>query len=157
MAAKEGKSVDPDLNFKLRFVIDKARSANMPHDNIQRAISAGGEAGEGANLEELTLEGYGPSGVAVMLSVLTDNRNRTVPEIRRIFFEHQGNLGEKGCTAYVFLPDPQNPIFTVPVTDEKMAKQVLTLVEQLEEHDDVSEVFANFDIPEKIMQTLGSI
>jgi len=155
LAAKEGKSLDPDLNFKLRFAIDKAHSANMPHDNIQRAIKAGGEAGEGVNLEELTLEGYGPSGVAVMLLVLTDNRNRTVPEIRRIFSEHQGSLGEKGCTAYVFSPEPQNPIFSVSINDEKVAKQVLTLVEKLEEHDDVSEIWSNFEIPDDMMQKIS--
>lgn len=154
LAAKEGGIDDPNLNAKLRLALDKAKAANMPNDNIQRAIKAGSKGGEGINLEELILEGYGPSGVAVMLSVVTDNRNRTIPEIRRIFSEHQGSLGEQGSASYVFSPDPQNPVFTVPIADEKFARQVLALVESLDENEDVNEVWANYEIADELLNKI---
>ncbi len=93
---------DPDANPRLRLAIDKARGANMPKDNIERAIKKGTGEGEGERFEEVTYEGYGPGGVAVMLRTLTDNRNRTVGEIRHAFTKHGGNLGEAGCVAYLF-------------------------------------------------------
>ncbi len=93
---------DPDSNPRLRLAIDKARGANMPKDNIERAIKKGTGEGDGERFEEVTYEGYGPGGVAVMLRTLTDNRNRTVGEIRHAFTKHGGNLGEAGCVAYLF-------------------------------------------------------
>ena len=93
---------DPGSNPRLRLAVDKARAANMPKDNIERAIKKGTGEGEGERFEEVTYEGYGPGGVAVMLRTLTDNRNRTVGEIRHVFSKHGGNLGESGCVAYLF-------------------------------------------------------
>ncbi len=101
-AAREGGG-NPDSNFRLRLAIDKARAANMPGENIQRAIQKGtGELGEGAVLEEVTYEGYGPGGVAILVNIMTDNRNRIAQEIRYIFSRHGGNLGEAGCVAWMF-------------------------------------------------------
>jgi YebC/PmpR family DNA-binding regulatory protein len=100
-AAKMGGG-DPDANPRLRLAIDKARSANMPKDNIQRAIQKGIGGGEGAAYEEVIYEGYGPGGTAVLLEALTDNRKRTVSEIRHVFSKNGGNLGSTGCVAYLF-------------------------------------------------------
>lgn len=93
---------DPDANPRLRLAVDKARGANMPKDNIERGIKKGLGESEGQRFEEVIYEGYGPAGVAVMLRTLTDNRNRTVSEIRHAFSKHGGNLGESGCVAYLF-------------------------------------------------------
>ena len=100
-AARLG-GAEPDANPRLRLAVDKARSANMPKDNIERAIQKGTGGGEGEAYEEATYEGYGPGGTAVLVSVLTDNRNRTVSEVRHVFTKAGGNLGENGCVAYLF-------------------------------------------------------
>ena len=100
LAAREGG--DPAINFKLRLAVDKAKAANMPKDNIERAIRRGTGAEKGAELEEVNYEGYGPHGVALLVQVLTDNRNRAVSEIRRAFNRHGGSLGESGCVAWLF-------------------------------------------------------
>jgi YebC/PmpR family DNA-binding regulatory protein len=100
-AAKMGGG-DADANPRLRLAMDKARSANMPKDNIQRAIQKGIGGGEGAAYEEVIYEGYGPGGTAVLLEALTDNRKRTVSEIRHVFSKNGGNLGSTGCVAYLF-------------------------------------------------------
>jgi YebC/PmpR family DNA-binding regulatory protein len=101
VAVREG-GVSLDSNFRLRLAVQKARDNNMPSDNIERAIKRGsGEAG-GAALAEVTFEGYGPSGIAVLVEVLTDNRNRTVQDVRRLFTRHGGNLGESGCVSWLF-------------------------------------------------------
>jgi YebC/PmpR family DNA-binding regulatory protein len=103
VAARQG-GPDPAANFKLRLAIQRARAANMPNDNIERAISkATGSANED-QLEETTYEGYGPGGTAILLSVLTDNRNRTVAEVRHRFARAGGNLGENGSVAWQFEP-----------------------------------------------------
>ena len=93
---------DPDGNPRLRLAIDRAKSANMPSDNIKRAIEKATGGGEGASLEEVTYEGYGPSGVAIMVESITDNKMRTLNEIRFIFSRHGGNLGESGSVAWMF-------------------------------------------------------
>ena len=100
-AAKMGGG-DPDANPRLRLAIDKARAANMPKDNIQRAIQKGIGGGEDAAYEEVIYEGYGPGGTAVLLEALTDNRKRTVSEVRHVFSKNGGNLGSTGCVAYLF-------------------------------------------------------
>jgi len=101
IAAKTGGG-DPDANFRLRTAIEAAKAVSMPKDNITRAIKRGtGELG-GANFEEIIYEGYGPSGVAVLCEVLTDNRNRTAPEIRKAFEAAEGKLGSTGCVAWMF-------------------------------------------------------
>jgi YebC/PmpR family DNA-binding regulatory protein len=103
LAAREGP--DPEVNFKLRLAVDKAKAANMPKDNIERAIRRGaGLDKDAAELEEIMYEGYGPHGVALMISVVTDNRNRAVADIRRWFNKLEGSLGEAGCVAWQFEP-----------------------------------------------------
>ena len=101
IAAKQGGG-DPDMNPALRTVIDKARADNMPNDNIERAIKKATGTLDGANYEEVTYEGYGPGGVAVIVEVLTDNRNRTAAEVRHAFSRNGGNLGETGCVSFMF-------------------------------------------------------
>jgi len=101
VAARQGGG-DPDANSRLRTVIAKAKEANMPKDNIEKAIKKGIGELEGVSFEEITYEGYGPNGVAVMIDTLTDNRNRTTAEIRNILTKSGGNLGENGCVSWIF-------------------------------------------------------
>src|SRR5271154_5806498 len=101
VAAKAGGG-DPDANLKLRYAIDAAKAISMPKDNIQRAIKRGTGELEGGNLEEVLYEGYGAGGVAVLCEILTDNRNRTAGEIRKIFELADGKLGATGCVAWMF-------------------------------------------------------
>ena len=205
---------NPDMNPRLRLAVEKAKEANMPSDNIKRAIMKGTGELPGATYEESVYEGYGPGGVAVMLEVLTDNKNRTISELRHIMSKHGGNMGEAGCVAWIFdkrgyilvgkkvieeemlmsfaldagaedmknEPEEENyEIITAPedlkkvreaiekenvkinlaeITmlpksyvklDTKDAEKMLRLMDALEEHDDVQNVFANFDIPEEIL------
>jgi len=101
VAVRQG-GTNSDSNFQLRLAVQKARDSNMPSDNIERAIKRGsGEAGA-AVLTEVKFEGYGPSGIAVLVETLTDNRNRTVQDVRRLFTRHGGNLGESGCVSWLF-------------------------------------------------------
>ena len=93
---------NPEANFRLRLAVLKARENNMPKDNIESAIKKGSGAAEGASLTEMMMEGYGPAGVAVLLEAMTDNRNRTVQEIRSTFMKYNGSLGENGCVAWMF-------------------------------------------------------
>ena len=101
VAAKLGGG-DPGANPRLRTAVDKAKAENMPKDNIERAIKKGTGEMEGVNYEEIVYEGYGPGGVAVLVEVMTDNRNRTVSEVRSIFTKCNGNMGEAGCVAWMF-------------------------------------------------------
>lgn len=101
VAARTGGG-DPDTNLKLRYAIDDAKAVSMPKDNIQRAVKRGTGELEGGNLEEVVYEGYGPGGVAVLCQILTDNRNRTAPEIRKVFEMADGKLGNTGCVAWMF-------------------------------------------------------
>ncbi|MGM0167834.1 YebC/PmpR family DNA-binding regulatory protein [Enterococcus sp. AZ135] len=101
MAAKAG-GPDPSINPALRLVIDKAKSANMPNDNVDRAIKKATSAGEGEHYDEITYEGYGPGGVAILVHTLTDNRNRTATNVRVTFSKNGGNLGETGSVNYMF-------------------------------------------------------
>lgn len=102
IAVREGGSGDPGFNFKLRLAIDKAKEANMPKDNISRAIEKGLGKGEGAGLENATFEGFGPGGVSVIVETITDNTTRTGSELRNYFQKHGGNLGSSGSVAYLF-------------------------------------------------------
>ncbi|NWF78267.1 MAG: YebC/PmpR family DNA-binding transcriptional regulator [Chloroflexi bacterium] len=101
IAARQG---GPSLesNFRLRLVVQKARDNNMPLENIERAIKRGSGGADASALTEVTFEGYGPSGIAVLVEALTDNRNRTVQDVRRLFTRHGGNLGESGCVSWLF-------------------------------------------------------
>ncbi len=205
---------DPDGNARLRAAIAAAKEENMPKENIIRAIRKGTGEESGGNLEEVYYEGYGPEGVALMVESLTDNKNRTVADVRHLFAKFGGSLGEPGCVSWMFdkkgvivfegldedvlleaalecgaedlqatggqlevLTDPANfvevkealeakgfkpvlaelqlrPKTTVSITEEERALKVLKLVEMLEDHDDVSNVFANFDIPDKVLEAL---
>jgi YebC/PmpR family DNA-binding regulatory protein len=207
---------DPDSNSRLRTAIAAAKAENMPKDNIDRAIKKGtGELG-GSNYEEVTYEGYGPGGVAVLVEVLTDNKNRAVAEVRHLFERYGGSLGEAGCVAWMFSQeglivfqkdeideeklfevaleagaedikesDKEFEVITEPspfervktaienaglkyvlaeITmvpqktvnlDGKNAQQMLTLMELLEDNDDVNHVYANFDIPDEVMEAIS--
>ena len=101
VAARQG-GPDPEANFRLRLAIQRAREQNMPMENIDRAIKRATGGAEGSALEEITYEGYGPSGVAVYVEALTDNRNRTVAEVRNVFTRGGGSVGEAGCVAWLF-------------------------------------------------------
>lgn len=102
VAVREGGSGDPDANFRLRIAVQRARDANMPMDNIERTIKRALGGGEGSNLEEITYEGYGPAGTAILVQTLTENRNRTVAEVRNAFNRNAGNMGENGCVDWLF-------------------------------------------------------
>ena len=214
VAAKLGGG-DPEANPRLRQAIVKARAANMPMDNIDRAIKKGTGDLEGVNYEEVTYEGYGPAGVAILVETLTDNRKRTVSDVRHLFSKYNGNLGESGCVSWIFqmtsyfifskdhtdvdklvevaleagaedikeedgeieitappesfqglkeafdgaeLPYQVGEVTMVPQNtislDAKQAEQTLRLVEALEDSDDVQKVYANFDIPEDVLESL---
>lgn len=101
IAARAGGG-DPDMNLKLRYAIDKARSVSMPMENIERAIKRGTGDIEGVSFDEISYEGYGPGGVAILVEVATDNRNRTNGEVKKIFERGNGNIGTPGCVAYLF-------------------------------------------------------
>ncbi|MBI2288180.1 MAG: YebC/PmpR family DNA-binding transcriptional regulator [Chloroflexi bacterium] len=101
VAVREGGS-NPEANFRLRLAVQKARDSNMPLDNIERAIKKGSGTAEGAALVEMVLEGYGPNGAAILVHALTDNRNRTIQEIRNVFSRGGGSLGESGSVAWLF-------------------------------------------------------
>jgi len=207
---------DSDSNSRLRVAIAAAKAENMPKENIERAIKKGTGELEGSNYEEVTYEGYGPGGVAVLIEVLTDNKNRAVADVRHLFERSGGNLGESGCVAWMFsqkglivfqkdqveeemlfelaleagaddikedekelevITEPSSfeqvkaaienagisytfaEITMIPKTtvkiDDKHAQQMLTLMETLEDNEDVSHVYANFDISDEIMEAIG--
>ena len=215
VAAKEGGG-DPDANAALANAIQKARDNSMPKDNIERAIQRGAGSGEGDAYEAITYEGYAPGGVAVICSILTDNRNRTASDLRHIFTKNGGSLATPGSVAWQFerrgiiMIDAQDmdedalmevalaggaddiaedgeqwqvsteptafmavrgaleeagityasaDLTMVPKTtvepDEKEARQILRLVDQLEDNDDVQDVYANFDISEEILEAVA--
>ena len=110
VAAKQGGG-DPEFNPRLRIAIEKAKKANMPIENIERAIKRGTGELEGVTYEEVVYEGYGPEGVAIIVECLTDNRNRTTSEVRHLFSKHGGNLGSSGCVSFLF---EEKGVITVP-------------------------------------------
>jgi YebC/PmpR family DNA-binding regulatory protein len=116
---------DPDSNPRLRTVYDKAKAANMPADNITRAIKKGTGELEGTSYEDMVLEGYGPGGVAILVEGTTDNRNRTVSEIRHLFSKHGGSLGGAGSVAYMFKPKGVIAIAAEKTTEDKLMEVAL--------------------------------
>ncbi|HEY7834163.1 MAG TPA: YebC/PmpR family DNA-binding transcriptional regulator [Ktedonobacterales bacterium] len=112
VAVREGGGGDPASNFRLRMAVQRAREANMPMDNIERSIKRAAGGAEGAQLDELTYEGYAPGGAAILVQVVTDNRNRTASEIRNTFSRNGGNLGENGCVDWIF---EQKGIIEIPL------------------------------------------
>jgi YebC/PmpR family DNA-binding regulatory protein len=216
VAAKLGGG-DPDTNPRLRVPLADAKTARMPKENIERAIKKGTGELDGGDVEEVVYEGYAAGGVAVMCEILTDNRNRTAPELRKLFEVHGGKLGEAGCVAYLFdrkglatVPceqasedelmevaleagaedfrregdtyevtcDPEvftdvlaalevagwepdmKQVVRIPIStvdlDAETGRRVLKLIEALDDHDDVQNVSANFNIPEEAMAELSA-
>lgn len=147
VAAKE-KGSDLETNPKLRMAVEKAKSINMPKDNIERAIKRGSGKLEEANIEEVLYEAYGPSGTALIIKGITDNKNRTVAEIKNILNKFNGKLAEPGSVQYLF--DKKNedwvPKYPLEITDEKTIKQLEKLFEALDENDDVQEVYSNLNL-----------
>ncbi len=208
---------DPAANPRLRAAIDAAKAQNMPKNNIERAVKKGTGELEGVSYEEVTYEGYGPGGVAVLVETITDNRQRTVAEVRHIFAKRGGSMGEPGSVAWIFekkgliviekskvdedtLMDvaleagaediqdsgteweietrPENlekvkkaledadieilsaevsmvPSNTIDIQDEKQAEQLMKLMNALEDNDDVQHVYANFDIPDELLEKVA--
>lgn len=143
-AAKEGG--DPDMNPALRSAIDKAKADNMPNDNIERAIKKATGTLDGASYEEITYEGYGPFGIAIIVNVLTDNKNRTASDVRHAFSKHGGNLGETGCVSFMFdrkgyivIVDKENNIDE----DELTMEAIDAGAEDLEVHEGVYEIYTS--------------
>jgi len=122
IAARQG-GADPQTNVRLRLIIQKARDVNMPADNISRAVQRGVGGAEGANLAELTLEGYGPGGVAIMVAALSDNRNRTIQEVRNVLSRHGGSLAESGAVAWLF--ESRGVITAETTTPEETALEAI--------------------------------
>lgn len=215
IAAKLGGG-DPDANIRLRKAIDDAKAVSMPKDNIERAIKRGTGELDGGDVEELLYEGYGPGGVAVMCEIMTDNRNRTAPELRSLFSKFGGNLGATGCVAYLFdrkglfvfpkgideeqltlialengaedvetkndgkcqvtcspdqfallsdafaaasLQPELNEVTRLPQSTSSIdlgtAKSCLKLLEALDDHDDVQNVFTNLEISPEVLEELS--
>jgi YebC/PmpR family DNA-binding regulatory protein len=140
IAARHGGG-DPSSNLKLRYAIDKARQVSMPKDNIERAIKRGTGELEGLVYEEVTYEGFGPGGVAVMVDVLTDNRNRTAGEVRKTFEKNGGNMGSAGCVGYLF---ERKGLFSVPA--DKVDEDTLMGVALDAGADDMRQVGSTYDI-----------
>jgi YebC/PmpR family DNA-binding regulatory protein len=215
VAAKLGGG-DPAGNSRLRAAIQAAKAENMPKDNIERAIKKGTGELEGTTYEQVNYEGYGPGGVAILVDCLTDNKNRTVADIKYLFDRHGGNLGEPGCVSWIFekkglfafdkakveeerllevaldagaedvvQSGEQFEVYTTPSDFERVKKafdeaklpyslaqvdmipqntvrlegkkadQMLNLMEALEDNDDISHVYANFDIPDEVIEARG--
>jgi len=147
VAARNG--ADPDSNPSLRLAVEKAREARMPKENIDKAIQKGSGQGGAGVFYEAVYEGFGPNGEAFYISALTDNKNRTVAEIRNIFSKFGGSLGGAGSTAYIFQPDPENPSYSIEIDDTSLAHKLTGLLEELDDHDDVQDVYVNFVLPEE--------
>ncbi len=154
IAAREGGG-DPDVNFRLRLAIDKGKAANMPKDNIERAIERGTGGGTGADLEEITYEGYAPHGVALLVQVLTDNRNRTVAEVRHVFNKQGGSLSEAGAVLWQF--DRKGYIAVEPDgvdADELFEHAVEAGAEDVVFGDDLIEVYAELSDFQTVQESL---
>ncbi|MBE6097386.1 YebC/PmpR family DNA-binding transcriptional regulator [Schwartzia succinivorans] len=135
---------DPVGNMRLKLALSKAKANNIPKDNIQRAIKKGQGAADGANYEEFTYEGYGPGGVAMLLDIMTDNRNRAAADVRHLFSKHGGNLGETGCVSWMF---KQKAVFVVEKEKFEDEDALMDIVleagaEDMKAEDDVFEITA---------------
>jgi len=124
LAARQGGG-DPKMNFSLRLAIDKAKAVNMPNNNVERAIKRGTGEGGGAKIEEFTYEGYGPSGIAVLVETASDNKNRTVSEIRSTFTKYGGSLATSGSVAYLFEKKGQ---INIDTKEQKITKDEIEMI-----------------------------
>lgn len=155
LAARLGGG-DPEGNPRLRQAILAAKNENMPRDNIDRAIKKGtGEIGGGENYEEVTYEGYGPGGVAVLVEVMTDNKNRTVAEIRHIFSKHGGNLGENGCVSWLFEKKGSIVFDRNSVNEDELIEIALDAgAEDVRDEENEVQVITDPSMFEKVRETL---
>jgi YebC/PmpR family DNA-binding regulatory protein len=144
VAAKKGGG-DINANPTLRLMVDKAKEARMPKENIEKAIKRGTGELEGLSYEEAVYEGFGPDGGALLIECLTDNKNRTVAELRTILSKNGGSLGAVGSTAYIFGTDFNNPIFKVKLTSKENEEALEKILDALDDNDDVSEVYTNYE------------
>lgn len=157
LAVRDGGGVDPDMNFKLRLALDRAKSNNMPQDSISRAVKRGsGEGGDGESLEQVTYEGYGPGGGAILLQAVTTNRNRTAADVRSAFNRGGGNLGESGCVAWNF---DLRGVVTVDIDDEDRAEELGLLAidagaEDIQIDEGVLEVYAPVESLQEVQSTI---
>ncbi|MFZ3576421.1 YebC/PmpR family DNA-binding transcriptional regulator [Virgibacillus sp. DJP39] len=155
-AAKQGGG-DTDTNASLRLAVEKAKSDNMPSDNVERAIKKATGSLDGASFEEITYEGYGPGGVAVIVHILTDNKNRTAAEIRHAFKKNNGNLGESGCVAFMF---DRKGYIVIGNEDGKISEDEITLqaieagAEDIVVEEDAYEIFT---APEDFEEVLNHL
>jgi YebC/PmpR family DNA-binding regulatory protein len=143
VAVREGGSGDPAQNPSLRLAVDKAKAANMPSENVKRAIDRGMGIGKGGSLEEVVYEGYGPHGVGFIVVAITDNKMRTASEIRSIFSKHQGSLGGPGSVMFMFKKENNEYSVTIPfpIQDPQHRTEIEEFEEILQEHDDIEEVY----------------
>lgn len=149
MIAVESRKTKGDKNSpSLRAVMERAKAVNMPNDNIDRAV-AKGAGGEGGNLEEVLYEAYGPGGVAIIIEGITDNKNRTTPEIRHLLSKHNGSLGASGSCLWAFTKGDEGwtPTTLVDV-NEKDEEALLELLDVLDDHDDVQNISTNANLEE---------
>lgn len=140
---KGGGITDPDKNFALRLAVDRARSVSMPRENIERAIMRGAGKNDGTEMIEITIEGHGEGGLACIVECITDNRNRTVNEVRLILEKNNWRMGTIGSASYLFNKDSENryvPLYPIEVKDREKVSSVL---DSIMEHNDVLEVYAN--------------
>lgn len=155
-AAKEG-GADPENNIRLKTAVLKAREVNMPNDNIQRAILKGAGLLEGARYEDLTYEGYGPGGVAVMLQIVTDNRNRTAADVRSAFTKNGGAMGETGCVGWMFAKKGVVEVdrAATKVTEDQLMEIVLEAgADDLVTHEDIFEIITAPEALDDVLRAL---
>ena len=156
VAAREGGG-DPDMNPRLRTAVTAAKADNMPADNIKRAIQKGTGELEGVKYESTNYEGYGPGGVAVLVEVLTDNKNRTVADIRHVFSKHNGSLGEVGCVGWMFNRKGYIVVDKNKIGEDEMIEKALEAgAEDVQSSDDVYEIYTDFTELENVRSALES-
>jgi YebC/PmpR family DNA-binding regulatory protein len=154
IAAREGGG-NQEANFRLRLAVQKARDSNMPMDNIDRAIKRGTGELEGGSLSEVTLEGYGPNGIAILVNALSDNRNRTIQEVRSIFTRHGSSLGESGCVSWLFESRGVINIRAEGVDADELALTAIDAgAEDVKVENDYVEVYTVPEELEKVRETL---
>ncbi len=143
IAVKEGKSGDPKFNPALRLVLDKARAANMPKENIERAIDRGLGKGKAGAIHEVVYEGYGPGGVGLLVVAHTDNNQRTASEIRLLFSRAEGSLGGPGSAMFLFTRNGDEYTLSLPmqIDDPDMQERIQDLIDNLRENEDVEDVY----------------
>ncbi len=155
LAVREGGD-DPEMNFRLRMALDRAKDANMPKDNIERAIKRGnGKLLDGGRLVEYIYEGYGPNGTAIMVEAMTDNKNRAVSEIRHVFSKYGGNLGSEGCVSWMFSHKGVIGIDAGDVDPDEIALTAIDAgAEDVEVEDDWVEIYARLDDFQSVQEQL---